>query len=496
MSVRDEQSGLSGVEIEIRDPQGRWKKVARAYEANGPSFTTTITWDRRFGDGTLAPIGTYQGVFKAFDRAGNVARETASIVIPAPNLTPTLWPTHTPLPTPTYLSSLTPDTSRLATKTAIPTRTPVISAFQSPNRQSNNLQSNNLQSNNLQFPTPLWGAAALTVIAGATGLALAARRRREEEEARQAAEVRAQAEAKTEALRGQKEHQRLLERIQNYLLSQQMKKAQEAAARQAQHRAREAKIEREEQKEEAAWEAWKSRSQTLAAQRAEQQRQQAAAAYQAYRQGERAEAQEKSWWQKAGDAIHGIISALPSIVDGINAISEIINVSKASRQVNYVQRGNQIIIRGPRSARQVLGLNPYTNRINIENASHLLVKTRMTRAFRSVSSSWTLASVLLNVGVDYYSYRTGEYDQREFGAALLFDTAATIISAAVAGLVAGAVAGAIAGTPALGIGAVPGAVIGGIAGAVAGIGMSLALNYYVRDWYIATASHGWDWLGR
>ena len=52
------------------------------------------------------------------------------------------------------------------------------------------------------------------------------------------------------------------------------------------YRALEAKIEREEQKEEAAWEAWKSRSQTLAAQRAEQQRQQAAAAYQAYRQGE------------------------------------------------------------------------------------------------------------------------------------------------------------------------------------------------------------------
>jgi hypothetical protein len=120
-------------------------------------------------------------------------------------------------------------------------------------------------------------------------------------------EVRAQAEAKTEALRGQKEQQRLLERIQNYLLSQQMKKAQEAAARQAQYRAMDAKIEREEQKEEAAWEAWKSRSQTLAAQRAEQQRQQAAAAYQAYRQGEReysqptTQPQQNPWWQKAGD---------------------------------------------------------------------------------------------------------------------------------------------------------------------------------------------------
>ena len=177
-------------------------------------------------------------------------------------------------------------------------------------------------------------------------------------------------------------------------------------------------------------------------------------------------------------------------------MSEIINVSKASRQVSYTQVGNQIIIRGPRCARQVLGLNPYTNRIKIENASRLLAEAPRVRAFRSVTSGWTLASVLLNAGVDYYSYKTGEYDQQEFGAALLFDTASTIVSAAVGGLVAGAVAGAIAGAPALGIGAVPGAVIGGIAGAVVGIGTSLALNYYVRDWYIATASHGWDWLGR
>jgi hypothetical protein len=264
------------------------------------------------------------------DAAGNLQASEAAFFVLAPTPTalppaapadtvsqpalppPTVTALNTPSPTPAYLPSLTPDTSRLATKTAIPTRTPVISAFQSPNLQSNNLQSHNLQSNNLQSHNLqsnnlLWGAAALTAIAGATGLALAARRRRKEEEERQAAEVRAQAEAKTEALRGQKERQQLLERIQNYFLSQQMKKAQEAAARQAQYRAMEAKIEREEQKEEAAWEAWKSRSQTLAAQRAEQQRQQAAAAYQAYRQGEwegyvaSAPQESKPWWQRAGE---------------------------------------------------------------------------------------------------------------------------------------------------------------------------------------------------
>jgi hypothetical protein len=56
-----------------------------------------------------------------------------------------------------------------------------------------------------------------------------------------------------------------------------------------------------------------------------QKRQQAAAAYQAYRQGEWADPQpQKSLWQKAGDAIHGVISSLPSIVDGVNAMREII----------------------------------------------------------------------------------------------------------------------------------------------------------------------------
>ncbi len=36
------RSGLSGVEIQIRDPQGRWQKVVRSYEANGSSFGTGI----------------------------------------------------------------------------------------------------------------------------------------------------------------------------------------------------------------------------------------------------------------------------------------------------------------------------------------------------------------------------------------------------------------------------------------------------------------------
>ncbi len=104
--------------------------------------------------------------------------------------------------------------------------------------------------------------------------------------------------------------------------------------------------------------------------------------------------------------------------------------------------------------------------------------------------------MLLNAAIDYYFYYAGEYDQQEFGAALLFDTSVTIISAAVGGFIGGAIAGAIAGAPMLGIGAIPAAAIGGIIGALAGVGTSLVLNYFVREWYINTVSDGWDWLGQ
>ncbi len=72
------------MEIQIRDPQGRWQKVVRSYEANGDSFTTSIAWDRTFADGTLAPVGTYDVMVTARDLAGNESRETARILIPAP----------------------------------------------------------------------------------------------------------------------------------------------------------------------------------------------------------------------------------------------------------------------------------------------------------------------------------------------------------------------------------------------------------------------------
>lgn len=195
-------------------------------------------------------------------------------------------------------------------------------------------------------------------------------------------------------------------------------------------------------------------------------------------------------------AVHGLLSGLPNVVNGYNATSDITNVLTAGDRLSTRIVGGQIRIYGPRVARQTLGLNPYTNNISIGNAPRLFTQTPFARALSNVTSWWTVIGIVINAGVDFYKYETGEYNQQEFGAALLFDASTTILSAALGGFVAGAIAGFIAGTPALGIGAIPGAVIGGIVGAVVGIGAALAVNYYARDWYIDTASHGGDWLAK
>jgi len=281
VKVSDEGSGLAGVEIQIRDPQGRWQKVVRAYEVNGGSFSTTIAWDRTFADGTLAPIGTYDVMVTARDLAGNESRETAHIIISAPGVTPAPLPTRrvepveTRIPQPQTTDNcplMTDDCSLPAPAAApqssfilSPTRAAVVSAFQSSARQSPNLQSNNLQSNNRQSPAPLFDAAALAAIAAATAYALEQRRKRKDEEARQRAEAQREAARRNAAEEARK--------AQAYLLAQIA--AQQAAQEQsASHRGEEAKIERMEEAEGAA--------KAAKPQRGEQ-------AYQAYRAGERAE---------------------------------------------------------------------------------------------------------------------------------------------------------------------------------------------------------------
>lgn len=225
VNVSDDQSGLAGVEIQIHDPQGRWQKVVRSYEANGSSFSASIAWDRTFADGILAPVGTYDVMVTARDLAGNESRETARLLIPAPGVTPAPLPTRrvepaetrTPQPTPTAMATLS---ASLPAPTA--TRSMVVQSFQSSSPLAAAPHS--------PFTTPhssfpLWGAAATAAIAAATGLALAERKRRKEEEARQLAEAQREAARKNAAEEARK--------AQAYLLAQAVS-----------HRSQDRKIER------------------------------------------------------------------------------------------------------------------------------------------------------------------------------------------------------------------------------------------------------------
>jgi len=231
VQVRDGESGLVGVEVEIRDPQGRWPKVVRSYEAGGGSFATGIEWDRHFADGTLAPIGSYEVVVKAWDRAGNSARQTASLHIPAPNA-----PTYTPAPAPTALpvmaevSSPTPVPLQLAMETALPTPTVLVSGFQTFATPPDESQWRTSPTGAGQSPV-LWGMAAVGAIGVATAYALGQRRKRREEEAQQRAEAATEAARRNAAEEARK--------VRNWLqgkamLEAQLREAQKAGASQEQ----------------------------------------------------------------------------------------------------------------------------------------------------------------------------------------------------------------------------------------------------------------------
>ncbi|MEW6287808.1 MAG: hypothetical protein AB1509_16450, partial [Chloroflexota bacterium] len=293
-------------------------------------FAASIAWDRKFLDGTTAPIGEYEVIVKASDLAGNESRETAHIIISAPGVTPAPLPTRrvepveTRIPQPQTTDNcplMTDDCSLPAPAAApqssfilSPTRAAVVSAFQSSARQSPNLQSNNLQSNNRQSPAPLFDAAALAAIAAATAYALEQRRKRKDEEARQRAEAQREAARRNAAEEARK--------AQAYLLAQIA--AQQAAQEQSSsHRGEEAKIERMEEAEGAVLAAAKAAK----PQRGEQAYQdyragerdaetivadyQTRKAVQEYRQGEREEyvtpvatlGPKKPWWQRANDWI-------------------------------------------------------------------------------------------------------------------------------------------------------------------------------------------------
>jgi len=235
-------------------------------------------------------------LYKASDLAGNESRETTRILIPPLGATPSPLPTRQvepaetriPQPQTTNNCPLMTDDCSLPALPLSPTRTPVVSAFQSPTHQA---PITNSPITNHPSPAPLFGAAALTALAAATGLALAERKRRKDamrraialsmskrcrdEEARQRAEAQAEAVGLSVPKPSRRNAAEEARKAQAYLLAQIA--AQQAALEQTvSHRGQDAKIERMEEAEGAALAAAK----TAKPQRDEQ-------AYQDYRAGER-----------------------------------------------------------------------------------------------------------------------------------------------------------------------------------------------------------------
>ena len=177
--VKDETSKIRNVTYEIRDGQNRWKKVERNWDPNRHEFTRDLDWNRIFGDGVRAPIGTYLVTIHAEDYAGNTSKKTAEIIIPAPNATPLPTFTPTPIPTNTPVPTEPADdnpTTMLPTVTSTPF---VFTAFIPPSAEEGNTSST--FGDDPQTPKePLNANGLLAVTAAAvTGAFIATQRKKE-----------------------------------------------------------------------------------------------------------------------------------------------------------------------------------------------------------------------------------------------------------------------------------------------------------------------------
>ena len=65
--------------LTILDPQNRWPKIEIPF---GENYPTTVSWDRRFADGTIAPSGDYRVTVKACNTYNLCSSKTAIIKIP------------------------------------------------------------------------------------------------------------------------------------------------------------------------------------------------------------------------------------------------------------------------------------------------------------------------------------------------------------------------------------------------------------------------------
>jgi RHS repeat-associated protein len=110
--------------------------------------------------------------------------------------------------------------------------------------------------------------------------------------------------------------------------------------------------------------------------------------------------------------------------------------------VNITTKGHQYIIYGTRNSRTAQGMNPYTNRINIENGKNLY--SYQDGVYNSIYSWSTVVNLGLMTGQNLNNDQFDNYDR---SAALLMDTGAILSTTTLAAYGGIAAKGALMGTP-------------------------------------------------
>jgi hypothetical protein len=100
---------IASVKVTISDPQNRWPEVVMPFDPD--KVPESVSWDRQFADGTLAPSGEYQVVAVACDVHGLCGNDSGIIAIPF-----LATPTVTLIPSPTVTLTVTPESTSTATQ--------------------------------------------------------------------------------------------------------------------------------------------------------------------------------------------------------------------------------------------------------------------------------------------------------------------------------------------------------------------------------------------
>ncbi len=132
LKVSSNHFPIASIQVTIRDPQNRWQKVELIF--NPGKNTYPVKWDRRFGDGSLAPSGEYPVRAVACDVNGLCEQDEGRIMIPematsTATLTPSPTTTSTLIPSMTPVATQIPPTPTLVTITPVPEEPPKLVLF-------------------------------------------------------------------------------------------------------------------------------------------------------------------------------------------------------------------------------------------------------------------------------------------------------------------------------------------------------------------------------